>query len=168
MLEKELAKGKQVEWFPKLKDRPGGEQQEMVCYSGKGTKFKFVRYVRGKITYGFSQGTDVLSGPFTGCIMAAYRLKDGFRRVCHVSTSQDTSDDCKEFWTEVKTEAGATVEVEFRPFDFYKSIMEDYTQSFWAKQNTPWVYGLITPENTCWSIVVSGGTVFALEDKTPT
>jgi hypothetical protein len=66
-------------------------------------------WVGNGINYTESGGKDVLSGPFTGCIMGIYSV-GGTRRVCHVATPE-----CKDAWERVKT--GAKLTKEFKPHE---------------------------------------------------
>ncbi len=101
--------------------------------------FIFLPWVEDAVNYVESQGRDVLSGPFTGCIMAAY-MRNGSRRIGHVSTPG-----CNALWAGMKNESEVSVQAEFKPanadFDF-KSI----------KSNLK-IYGLITADDQCYSVV---------------
>lgn len=66
-------------------------------------------WVGNGINYTDTTGKDVLSGPFTGCIMAIYK-RAGQRRVCHVATPE-----CKDAWAKIKGET--EVVKEFKPSD---------------------------------------------------
>lgn len=60
------------------------------------------------------QGCDVVSGHFSGCIMATY-TEAGVRKVCHVSTGAEYGD-CRAAWDAAKV--NFTDVFEFRPSDF--------------------------------------------------
>ena len=76
--------------------------------------FRLLPYVQGSINYTEMQGRDVLSGWFSGCIMAKY-YNEGTCRVCHVSTG--APNDCKDAWNVIKSGQGMHNVSEFRPFD---------------------------------------------------
>lgn len=62
------------------------------------TAFSLLPWVGNGINYAESTGRDVLSGPFTGGIMAVY-MRSGVRRVCHVATPE-----CNGAWAKLKRE----------------------------------------------------------------
>lgn len=68
-------------------------------------------WVNEAINYVESEGSDVLSGPFTGCFMALYK-RGGTRRVAHVHTPE-----CRDLWARIKQEAGVEFVKEFQPHD---------------------------------------------------
>lgn len=72
-------------------------------------------------------GHDVISAPFSGCIMATYMDK-GVRKVCHVSSGD--FGDCTGVWNSAKV--NFTEVREFKPSDFIGGLPHDYC------------YGLIT------------------------
>jgi hypothetical protein len=105
------------------------------------TRYWHLPFVKDGINYASSQGRDVVSYNFTGCIMATFNV-GGDRRVCHVSTGD--GQDCKAAWDAVK--AGATNVFEFKPSDF----IETGGGSFLG------CYGLITGDLQTLSITVTG------------
>jgi hypothetical protein len=96
--------------------------------------FRFLPYAEGAINYCESMGVDVLSGYFSGCIMAIYR-RNGSTRVCHVSTGGNN--DCKETWERIKKESSVQVVREFKPSDHAPS---------------PKTLGLVTATGDCYAI----------------
>lgn len=101
------------------------------------------------INYTESGGKDVISGPFSGCLMAAYEKHGGGgRRVCHVSTSGDDKD-CKELWDSIKEDCSSYVE--FKPSLVYDSLSKKQMKKIGA----PLLFGLITGDNRCYSIIVN-------------
>lgn len=77
-------------------------------------RFRFLPYVQGAINYCESQGVDVLSGFFSGCIMARYTRNNTWR-VCHVSTG--APNDCQDTWLAIKGETAVKQVKEFKPHD---------------------------------------------------
>lgn len=76
------------------------------------SSFKWLPWVTGQINTTTSGGKDVLSGWFSGCIMARY--KDlGAWHVCHVTKMAGTLADCQNLWTNSKN--GFSTVREFKP-----------------------------------------------------
>lgn len=101
-------------------------------------------WVGNGINYAESAGKDVVSGPFTGCIMAVYK-RNGARRVCHVATPE-----CKDAWAKVK--AGTQVIKEFKPSDY----LPDLTK---VLKGGLVIFGYVTAADSCYA-------VFCDRDKT--
>lgn len=169
MLETKLGKGKKVNWLPAPANQEGtgGECNKGVELkkTPDGKDYIFLPYAGNGINYTEAQGKDVISCPFSGCIMATYK-KNGSRRVCHVSTGADFGD-CKKEWETVKGEA--TEVKEFKPFDKQRDslISEGLIKAaFKEKGPTSWsIYGLITSDEKLYSVIVLNGKVFALEKR---
>lgn len=97
-------------------------------------------------------GHDVISAPFSGCIMATYMDK-GVRKVCHVSSGD--FGDCTGAWNAAKV--NFTEVREFKPSDFIGATPHDCC------------YGLITSNLEPYTILTqakkhalsSGGSAFA-------
>jgi hypothetical protein len=77
---------------------------------------KYVPFAKNGINWVASQGQDVISYNFTGCIMAAFKYQ-GVARVCHVSTG--AGQDCKARWDEIKAQSANVFE--FKPSDFIET-----------------------------------------------
>jgi hypothetical protein len=99
---------------------------------------KYLPFVANGINSVATQGQDVVSGPFSGCVMAAY-TEGGARKVCHVSTGADYGD-CKPAWDTAK--AGYANVVEFKPSDYI------------GKTPYKYCYGLITANGGKYVILV--------------
>ena len=97
-------------------------------------------WVGNGINYTESTGRDVLSGPFTGCIMAIYK-RGGVRRVCHVATPE-----CKDAWAKVKGEGQVTKE--FVPSD---KLPKDFNAK--TLKGGLVIYGLVTADEKCFAIL---------------
>ena len=80
-------------------------------------EFQFLPYAQGAINYCESQGRDVVSAYFSGCIYARY-TRAGAVRVCHVSTGGP--DDCKDKWEQIKAEGEVGDVTEFKPHNKVK------------------------------------------------
>lgn len=106
----------------------------------------FIPWSPGGINYVFSNGRDVISGPFTGCIMASY-TKGGARRVCHVATPE-----CNAAWQALKAGSDFTLITEFAPADPVLDRMGYYTKKLTGGL---YVLGLITADDKCYSAVLS-------------
>jgi hypothetical protein len=73
----------------------------------------FLPYAAGSITHCFSAGRDVLSGPFSGCIMARYKL-NGVYHVCHVAMDDLNRAGVMKHWQEIKKTSEDKV-IDFKP-----------------------------------------------------
>ena len=115
-----------------------------------GGKALWLPYIPGEINYTTSRGMDVISGPFSGCIMAAYNKREGGgRRVCHVSTFGESKYDCKESWEEIKS--GCTSYVSFRPHECARGLSRGQLK----KVGNALVFGIITGDNRCYGVLVT-------------
>ena len=104
-------------------------------------------WVGNGINYTDTSGKDVLSGPFTGCIMAVYK-RDGQRRVAHVATPE-----CNDAWNKVKGET--QVVKEFKPSDHLPSGIEKSLKGGLV------ILGHVTADEKCFAL-------FCERDKTGT
>lgn len=107
-----------------------------------GNDFLFLPWVGDALNYVESQGKDVLSGPFTGCVMTAY-TRNGSRRVGHVATPG-----CNELWMAMKKEGTVKVLSEFKPTD----VITGATAGTLTKGGPSW-FGLITADDKCYSML---------------
>lgn len=117
----------------------GGFCSQGVVNGFHNNRHKFLPFVSNGINYVESQGEDVISAHFSGCIMAAYTDVDGVNKVCHVSTGADFGD-CKAAWDAHKRRC--TKVFEFRPSDFIGDT--PHTRC----------YGLITADLQVYTILV--------------
>lgn len=147
MLERYLQKGMVANWLPTTQLSVGGTGGEVniKTESVKDGEGIYVPFIQNGINYTESQGKDVISFNFTGCLMAAY-TKGGTRRVAHISTGQ--GQDCKAAWETLKS--SATDVIEFKPDNHGDIATVASTQQSWN------CYGLITATGECYSIVVGG------------
>lgn len=148
MLEKYLQKGMAANWLPTKQLASGsgtGGEQSTQPEEVKGGEGIYLPFVANGINYVESQGKDVISFNFTGCLMATY-VKGGARRVAHISTGADQ--DCKAAWETIAA-ASSNVKV-FKPDDFGDIATVAKTQQGWN------CYGLITANGDCYSIVAGG------------
>jgi hypothetical protein len=147
MLENITRPGMDTSWLPVWEDGSPGTGKE--CSHGaldvnfKGTKGKYLPFVKNGINYVESNGMDVISFNFTGCIMAVY-TKGGSRRVCHVSTG--SQQDCKGEWEKIK--AASKDVKEFKPSDAIDSKKL-------GGAALKGCYGIITAEGKCFAVVVA-------------
>jgi len=104
----------------------------------------FIPWASNGINYVQTMGRDVISGPFTGCIMASYDTGGG-RRVCHVATPE-----CNAAWTTLKAQAGVTLNVEFQPHLSVNvgSLKKKLTGGLYCM-------GVITATDDCYAIILS-------------
>ena len=115
VLERVLQVGNAYAWMPT--DEAGTDGTGTLCSHGVqngiyNRSHEYLPFAKNGINSVASQGEDVISYNFTGCIMAVF-THQGVRKVCHVSTG--AGQDCKGEWDRVK----GTVNVfEFRPSDF--------------------------------------------------
>ncbi len=133
-------------FFPIPKNEPGGAG--VACSVGVQTvlngQHKFLPFVPNGINWTASGGEDVISGSFSGCIMAAYS-ENGVAKVAHISTGE--YGDCKPEWERIK--ARSTRVFEFKPSDFG------------ADTGRVYCFGLITSDLQTFTILVSGDRVRA-------
>lgn len=117
----------------------GGPCSQGVINGFLKGQHKFLPFVANGINWVASQGQDVISAHFSGCIMASYR-DNGVAKVCHISTGAGFGD-CKAAWDALK--AQYTHVFEFRPSDFI--------------EDTPHTkcYGLITSDVQTYSVLVN-------------
>jgi hypothetical protein len=154
MLEKKLQKGMTANWLPTKEAGAQGTGKEMSVGAIELDGGIYLPFAANGINYVESQGKDVISYNFTGCIMATYTTKGGSRRVCHVSTGN--GQDCLAEWASVK--AGAGNVIAFKPHLFADvAVMQKTQQAFHC-------YGLITATGECYSIAV-GGKISGGADK---
>ena len=104
---------------------------------------KFLPFVANGINWCPTQGQDVISAHFSGCIMAVYQ-DGGANKVCHISTGADFGD-CKGAWQAIKARSKNVFE--FRPSDF----IEDTPHSK--------CYGLITADLQMFTVLVGSQRV---------
>ena len=104
----------------------------------QGEPVLLLPWVGNGINYTESEGKDVLSGPFTGCIMAVYK-RSGSRRVCHVATPE-----CKDAWAKVKAETQLVKE--FKPSDH---LPDAITKSL---KGGLVIYGHVTSDDKCYAV----------------
>ena len=148
MLEKKLQKGMTANWLPTNEGSVAGAGKELSTGAIDVEGGIYLPFVANGINYVESQGKDVLSYNFTGCIMATYTTAGGSRRVCHVSTG--SGQDCLGEWATIK--GGARNVLAFKPHLFADiQAMQKTGQAFSC-------FGLITATGDCYSIAV-GGTV---------
>ncbi len=170
MLELHTAKGLRLGWLETVfererrgryglkTERSWGTQRITVADRTKRSLFRsrtvpggdalWVPYVPGDVNYGMSRGMDVISGPFSGCIMAAYDSGRG-RRVCHVSTAEgDPKLDAKGIWESIKEQCVPFAE--FKPFDALDRLSKRKTKSL----GNALFFGFITNDNRCYTLVV--------------
>ena len=100
-------------------------------------------WVGNGINYTESTGKDVLSGPFTGCIMAVYK-RGGARRVCHVATPE-----CKDAWEKVKGET--EVIKEFKPSDHLPDAVVKQLKGGLV------ILGHVTADDKCYAVFCERG-----------
>lgn len=170
MLELQTSKGLRLGWLEEVfeqerrgryglnTERSWGTQQITVADRTQKSFFRsktvaggdalWVPYVPGDVNYGISRGMDVISGPFSGCIMAAYDSGRG-RRVCHVSTAEEGhKDDAKGIWTSIKEHCVPFAE--FKPFDAIGKLSKSKKKSL----GNALFFGFITNDNRCYTLVV--------------
>lgn len=144
MLERVLVVGGDASWLPTEETMQGTGG---LCSSGDtvgnqgGVAFRYLPFAKNGINCVASQGLDVISYNFTGCLMGVFKHNDGVVKVCHVSTGN--GQDCKDEWQQVK--AASTNVFEFRPSDF----IDANGQAFEG------CYGLITNDLRTYSITVA-------------
>lgn len=80
--------------------------------------FRWLPYGEAKINWSARGGLDVLSGPFSGCLMSLY-TEDGAERVAHVFCDVGIKD-CKEQWRTHTEKGSVSVTAEFKPDDHAK------------------------------------------------
>lgn len=114
MLEKKLQKGMTANWLPTAEAGVAGTGTEMSAGCVDVDGGIYLPFAANGINYTESQGKDVISFNFTGCIMAAYTTPAGSRRVGHVSTGG--GQDCLGEWARIK--AASSQVLAFKPHLF--------------------------------------------------
>lgn len=122
MIEQVFAAGHKIKGIDFiLRNEPGGAHAEInkgvrehVFKASLFSKCKalWLPYVPNGINYTDVRGMDVISGPFSGCIMGLYFYK-GTRRVCHVATGENG--DLRPVWTNLKKNKDYVMTQEFLP-----------------------------------------------------
>lgn len=127
-------------FLPAARSLPGGlgtETSQGVQKNLVNGSHKFLPFVPNGINSCAAEGQDVVSGHFTGCVMAVYQ-HNGVRKICHVSSG--AFGDCSQNWDAIKQ---ASVNVfEFKPSDFVGEGEQFET-----------IYGLITADLQMYTIV---------------
>lgn len=93
---------------------------------------------------------DFISFDFDGCVMASFDIGNE-HYAAHI---QRGAPDCTEEWIDFLTKNRKSIKnlVMFRPdFEKMRSVRNSLTEP-----NSAWLWGLITPNRTCYSICVSG------------
>lgn len=110
-------------------------KKRVVGVDESKVSFRWLPWVDGKINYCHAQGHDVLTGPFSGCWMAAYTEAD--TRICHIALQVDDRD-CKAAWRLKKGSEEVSNIREFRP---HTSVSKGNTRM-----------GLVTSEGAMYAI----------------
>lgn len=144
MLELKLKAGMNADTLPRYESGKTGSGT--LCQYGikpENRYFgaKYLPYATGGINWiQQSASDDIISFPFSGCIMAVFTL-DGIRRVCHVSTGED-GQDCMAEWKKIKDRS--TNVFEFKPSDYIDT----------KGQALVGCYGLITGDLRTYAVTV--------------
>ena len=148
-LEKLLKKKNDVSWLPnQIEVRQLGNKElcrlEIKECEKHSIKYRFLPYVPNGINWCELDDQDVISYPFTGCIMAIY-TDDRVQKVCHVSTSDTALLDCKAAWEKYKEKVSNVKE--FKPSNFIDLNIE----KGWTFAGC---YGLITTTLKYYAITI--------------
>jgi len=149
MLETLTGRGKDASWLPVAEGKSGGTGKECSIGVESLQGHLYLPFVKNGINYVESQGKDVISYNFTGCIMAAYTPTGGSRRVCHVSTG--ANQDCKAEWERIKKNSKDVIEI--KPSDFI-----DVKLFAGTGNSLKGCYGIITADGRCFAVVVGSST----------
>lgn len=125
------------EYVPMQARGAGGLCSVGVVTSTVGGDHKFLPFVPNGINWCATQGQDVISAHFTGCLMA-YFVDNGVAKVAHISTGADFGD-CKGAWDLLKR--NYTNVIEFKPSDFTRGVANERC------------YGLITNDQRLYTIL---------------
>ncbi len=104
----------------------------------------------GAVNYAAST-SEVLSGIFTGCIMASYHVT-GARRVAHVHTGNDGGPDCKAYFRDLFQQANYNQVGCFKPYDGARDGDAYAPEIMASGSKQPGVFGIITADNKLYSI----------------
>lgn len=125
-------------------------------------EFTYLPYVLGRINMApvnvNGRNVDILSDPFSGCIMSLVREHEGGRLfVAHISTGGDT--DCQSLWRNLTRPGDGRFKtlVEFNPADVLhdQSVKKLLGLTNFSMLRSG-VTGLITSDQRCFSILISG------------
>jgi hypothetical protein len=144
MLETVLKAGSSVGWLPRGEARPGNGgtcQNDIATLTQNGFKYKYLPFAPNGINCALSQGLDVISYNFSGCIMAVFKYM-GVRYVCHVSTGG--GQDCQAAWSNVK--GGYSDTVEYKP--------HLYLPEKFKGVGSGGCYGLITNDDRAFAVII--------------
>lgn len=144
MLEKIIKVGDDASWLPTEEGGRRGSGGVIELVDTKVVEFaaKYLPFIPNAISAVSSEGMDVISYNFTGCLMAVFNARDGRRMVCHVSTG--AGQDCKSAWAEIRRTS--TNIFQFRPSDHIEPMGGSFSGC----------YGLITNDLQSLAITVVG------------
>jgi hypothetical protein len=114
-IEKAMPRGANISWLekPTMSAKVGNVTiPRVVNNTPSGLSYIFLPWNSSGVSQVNSAGVDVISGPFSGCIMGAYHVRGGERYVCHVN--KGGANDCSEFWEALK--GSDPNSIEFNPF----------------------------------------------------
>lgn len=142
MLEKIIKVGDDADWLPTDEGGRQGTGGLIELADTKVVEFaaKYLPFIPNAISAVNSEGLDVISYNFTGCLMSVFSGLNGRRLVCHVSTGE--GQDCKDAWSQIR---GASANVfEFRPSEYIETMGGSFSGC----------YGLITTDYQALAITV--------------
>lgn len=145
-----LKEGMDVSWLGKIYREAGQGNGgldwdfDRIPKEKAGIEFIFLPFQPSGINCCPSGSLDILSGKFSGCIMATFANAGG-RFVCHVSTGE--KQDCKDKWNLYKNNGTVSGVMEFRPSDAFTTAPRG--KALYG------IYGLITPDLKCYAIAVT-------------
>lgn len=118
------------------------------------TVINWLAHGYGFINY-FETSEEVVSGIFTGCIMTSYK-RGGAKRVAHVHTDVDGSDQKKNYEDNIKKREGVEVLKDFKPFDKDRAGDEKAITALTTASQTGIIegvtFGIITADNRAYSV----------------
>lgn len=118
------------------------EQGQFEADNKQHRNFIWLPWVKNSINYTESNGKDVLSGAFTGCIMVLYKYA-GVRRVGHISLP-----DAKDAWNALMADPQMEVLAGFKPHENNADGALDVV----GDDSVLKIYGLITNDGRLYSI----------------
>jgi len=141
-----LKPGSDASWLPKDEAKRG---TGILCSVGwkdidKPTHYRYLPFAPNGINYCAAAGVDVISGNFTGCIMATFTDSEG-RNICHVSTGN--SMDCKQEWARIQEKFKFKGVRNFKPDSGIPADLKG--------KALDWCYGLITSDSKCYAITTT-------------
>ncbi len=149
---------KTFEWNGKFSSENGQYvlvAQDDDTYKWEENGLTPVPYIPDKVAYTEAKQDYSISSRFSGCFMAVFKFKSdlsGKRYVCHIATGGKVK---RTLLEDFRADQNIEIIVEFKPSDINGILVKRYGKEIGSEINlSTAVFGVITKENECYSIVV--------------